>query len=67
MAGDGQRIPESRRETVTRYGETDSADGTGIGLFIVGQVADAHGWEVTVTDAAGGGARFEFAGVAIDR
>ncbi|MFC3478882.1 hypothetical protein ACFOKC_14215 [Halobacterium litoreum] len=28
------------------------------------EVADAHGWTVAVTDSEGGGARFEFRGVA---
>lgn len=33
--------------------------GNGLGLGIVGQVADAHGWSVRVTDGEDGGARFE--------
>jgi signal transduction histidine kinase len=32
-------------------------------LRIVNQVADAHGWEVTVTESDQGGARFEITGV----
>ncbi|TKX83579.1 HAMP domain-containing histidine kinase, partial [Halorubrum sp. SS5] len=39
------------------------ADGTGFGLSIVAQIADAHGWDVRVTDGADGGARFEVTGV----
>jgi len=40
-------------------GVTDATGGTGFGLYIVRTIAAAHGWEVAVTDAAGGGARFE--------
>ena len=39
--------------------------GTGFGLGIVAEVAEAHGWDVAVTDAAGGGARFEVSGVEV--
>jgi signal transduction histidine kinase len=38
-------------------------DGTGFGLAIVAEVAQAHGWDVTVTESDEGGARFEFTGV----
>ena len=63
VADDGPGIPESRREDVLEYGVTDSEDGTGIGLAIVSEIAEAHGWSVTITDSWAGGARFEFAGV----
>jgi PAS domain S-box-containing protein len=63
VADDGRGIPESDRETVFETGYTTSDDGTGFGLEIVEAVASAHGWDVRVTDAAGGGARFEFTGV----
>lgn len=40
--------------------EFSTADGrSGLGLAIVGQVADAHGWEVRATEGSAGGARFE--------
>jgi len=41
---------------------TTSSDGTGFGLAIVAGIAEAHGWEITVTDGRQGGARFEFTG-----
>ncbi|PAU85114.1 PAS domain-containing sensor histidine kinase [Halorubrum salipaludis] len=63
VADDGPGIPEIDREAVFEAGYTTSDDGTGFGLEIVESVADAHGWDVRLTDAAGGGARFEFAGV----
>jgi signal transduction histidine kinase len=37
--------------------------GTGLGLSIVRDVADAHGWTVSVVGSRAGGARFEFEGV----
>ncbi|WP_144924077.1 two-component system sensor histidine kinase NtrB [Halorubrum salsamenti] len=63
VADDGPGIPESDRETVFETGYSTNEDGTGFGLEIVETVAAAHGWDVRVTDAAGGGARFEFTGV----
>ena len=60
---DGPGIPEEERETVFDSGYSSAADGTGFGLTIVERVADAHGWEVRVTEGSEGGARFEFTGV----
>ena len=56
---DGPGIPESEREAVLRSGYSGS-DGTGFGLSIVEAVAEAHGWELAVTESEAGGARFEF-------
>ena len=38
----------------------------GLGLAIVREIAEAHGWDVTVVEVADGGARFEIAGVDTD-
>jgi PAS domain S-box-containing protein len=57
---DGPGIPPSDRETVFEPGHTSAAGGTGFGLTIVKRIAEAHGWEVVVTDGRDGGARFEF-------
>jgi PAS domain S-box-containing protein len=62
----GPGIPEDVREEVFEPGYTDASGGTGFGLTIVRRIAEAHGWEVTVTDGTGGGARFEFTGVDIE-
>ncbi|MFD1572401.1 PAS domain S-box protein [Halorubrum laminariae] len=56
---DGPGIPENDRDTVFERGYSTSADGTGLGLSIVEQVVDAHGWEISITSAEGGGTRFE--------
>lgn len=60
---DGTGIPAEIRDDAFEAGVTTSADGTGFGLRIVEQIATAHGWEITVTEAASGGARFEITGV----
>jgi PAS domain S-box-containing protein len=41
-------------------GVSTAHGGTGYGLAIVRDVAEAHGWTVDATTAANGGARFEF-------
>ncbi|AUV83243.1 hypothetical protein C2R22_17665 [Salinigranum rubrum] len=56
---DGPGIPEDDREQVFEHGYSTDADGTGFGLAIVRAVADAHGWDVEVTEGSDGGARFE--------
>ena len=63
VADDGPGIPEIDRERVFEARYTTRDGGTGFGLEIVVAVADAHGWNVRVTDVAGGGPRFEFTGV----
>jgi len=60
---DGPGIPPDERETVFEYEYTTAEDGTGLGLFTVRTVAEAHGWRVRATDGTDGGARFEFSGV----
>ena len=60
---DGVGIPPDERETVFDFGHTTSETGTGFGLAIVEEIAEAHGGCVTVTDGRAGGARFEVRGV----
>jgi signal transduction histidine kinase len=57
---DGPGIPADDRETVFEPGHTSATGGTGFGLTIIKRIAEAHGWEITVTDGRDGGARFEF-------
>ncbi|QZY00433.1 GAF domain-containing sensor histidine kinase [Halobaculum rubrum] len=60
---DGPGIPEAERGRVLDHGYSTAEDGTGFGLTIVTQIADAHGWDVTVAESDDGGARFEISGV----
>ncbi|RLM90521.1 PAS domain-containing protein [Haloarcula sp. Atlit-7R] len=57
---DGDGIPPGKREEVLEHGVTSTKGGTGFGLSIVEDIANAHGWSVRVTDGSAGGARFEF-------
>ncbi len=61
VADDGVGIPPEHREVVFESGETFSEDGTGFGLSIVEDIAQAHGWRIELTESEAGGARFEFA------
>ncbi|WP_336037190.1 PAS domain-containing sensor histidine kinase [Halobacterium yunchengense] len=67
VADDGPGIPESDRDAVFEPGQTSTTGGTGLGLPIVDEIADAHGWTVAVTAASRGGARFQFSGVDVLR
>jgi PAS domain S-box-containing protein len=63
---DGEGIPADERADVFELGYSTAEDGTGVGLRIVEQVAEAHGWTVTVTEGADGGVRVEVDGVTVD-
>ncbi|MFC7057835.1 sensor histidine kinase [Halovenus salina] len=63
VADNGPGIPEADREAVFDAGYSTSTAGTGLGLRIVEQITDAHGWTVDVTDSTTGGSRFEISGV----
>ncbi|PSP81840.1 histidine kinase [Halobacteriales archaeon QS_4_69_225] len=60
VADDGVGILEAHREDVLEFGRSGTEDGTGFGLAIVKEVAEAHGWTVSATESETGGARFEF-------
>ncbi|MFP8957519.1 GAF domain-containing protein [Natrialbaceae archaeon A-CW3] len=66
VSDDGVGIPAGDRESVFESGYTTIEDGTGFGLSIVAQIAEAHGWTVAATESDAGGARFEFLDVADD-
>ena len=65
VADDGVGIDDDC-EQVFEAGYSTGEGGTGLGLNIVKEIAEAHGWSVEVREADGGGARFEFAGVGTD-
>ncbi|AGB17170.1 PAS domain S-box [Halovivax ruber XH-70] len=57
---DGPGLPDA---DVFEAGVTTDPDGTGIGLAIVAEIAEAHGWTATAGESPSGGARFAFRGV----
>jgi PAS domain S-box-containing protein len=59
----GPGIPKDDREKVFESGYSTFQDGTGLGLSIVGEIVDAHGWDIRVTEADTGGARFQITGI----
>jgi len=63
VADDGTGIPEGKRDRIFETGYSTVDEGTGFGLDIVETIADAHGWEVRVTESDAGGARFVFSNV----
>jgi PAS domain S-box-containing protein len=63
VVDDGVGIPADDRVQVLEVGYSTASDGTGFGLSIVQGIADAHGWDVTVTESESGGARFAFTGL----
>jgi signal transduction histidine kinase len=63
VADNGVGIPRDDREHVFETGYSTSNEGTGFGLSIVQEIANAHGWDVGVAGSADGGARFEITGV----
>ena len=60
---DGPGIPAERRDHVFEMGYSTAADSPGLGLTIVDDVAQAHGWCVAATESGRGGARFAFTDV----
>ncbi|MFC7059043.1 sensor histidine kinase [Halovenus salina] len=51
VADDGPGIAPGDRDRVFELGYSTADDGTGFGLYIVKTIADAHDWEVTITDS----------------
>jgi len=60
---DGPGIPTDERESALERGVSSDPDGTGFGLAIVREIAEAHGWDATVTESDAGGFRLEVTGV----
>ncbi|MHB9287301.1 sensor histidine kinase [Halobacteriales archaeon Cl-PHB] len=60
VADDGPGIPAADRDRVFEFGHSSEPRGSGYGLAIVSRIADAHGWDVSLTESESGGARFEF-------
>jgi PAS domain S-box-containing protein len=65
VADDGAGMADEVKEQAFESGYSTQEDGTGFGLAIVSRAAEAHDWEIAVTDSASGGARFEFSNVSV--
>lgn len=63
----GPGIPKGDRDEVFTAGYSTREDGPGVGLSIVKEISDAHGWTIAVTDGENGGARFELTDVKVGR
>lgn len=63
VADDGSGIPSTERDRAFESGYSTKDDDAGLGLTIVEQVAEDHGWQVALVPGDGSGARFEFVGV----
>ncbi|QWC18464.1 HAMP domain-containing sensor histidine kinase [Halorubrum sp. 2020YC2] len=59
IADDGPGIPSAKRDIVFTPGYSTQSGGTGLGLAIVDRIVEAHDWDLTLTAADDGGARFE--------
>ncbi|MFB6361224.1 MAG: PAS domain S-box protein [Halobacteriales archaeon] len=62
---DGPGIPESDRDQIFEAGYSTNEAGNGIGLSIVEQIIQAHGWGIQVTAGRDGGTRFEITGIEV--
>jgi signal transduction histidine kinase len=62
VADDGVGISPDERDRVfdPGYSTSQTGSGTGLGLTIVDEIADAHGWTVTLATGSEGGTQFEF-------
>ncbi|MQY14035.1 Adaptive-response sensory-kinase SasA [Streptomyces sp. RB5] len=61
VSDEGPGIPEESMSRVfTRFWRGSKRGGTGLGLYIVKGIVEAHGGTISVTRAPGGGARFRF-------
>ena len=69
VVDDGPGIPADRRERIFEPDVSGSEGGSGLGLFVVRRIAEAHGWSAGATDpeedADRDGARFECTGVSL--
>jgi signal transduction histidine kinase len=61
VTDEGEGIPADQRDRVfTRFWRSGRRGGTGLGLYIVRGLVEAHGGSVSVGQAPGGGALFRF-------
>ena len=61
VSDEGPGIPEeSMNRVFTRFWRGSKRGGTGLGLYIVKGIVEAHGGSITVGRASAGGAEFRF-------
>jgi signal transduction histidine kinase len=60
VSDDGPGVDPEERDRVFAPGYSSRNTGAGLGMTIVRQIARAHGWTVSLTASATGGARVEF-------
>jgi GAF domain-containing protein len=63
VADDGPGIDPTDRERIFEAGYSTAEGGTGLGLDFAGDIIEAHGWTLSVTESDSGGARFEITGL----
>lgn len=63
LEDDGDGFEEGELDDIFTVGYSSDDDGTGFGLGIVKEIAEAHGWSVDATQGRSGGARFEITGI----
>jgi len=57
VADDGPGVAPEQAAEIFEYGMS-TGDGSGVGLAIVRNIVEAHGWTISVCDREGGGAKF---------
>jgi signal transduction histidine kinase len=62
---DGPGIPEAVRGNVLEPGSTTSRSGHGLGLYMIGEVVEAHGWSLSLSESEEGGAAFDIEDVEV--
>lgn len=63
IADDGPGVSPDQRTAVLEAGYSTVQQRPGLGLTIVRTIADAHGWELTLSESADGGLRVDVRGV----
>jgi signal transduction histidine kinase len=62
---DGPGIPEPVRGSILEPGSTTSRGGHGLGLYMIGEVVEAHGWSLSLSESEEGGAAFDIEGAEV--
>ncbi|WP_161625165.1 hybrid sensor histidine kinase/response regulator [Halosimplex carlsbadense] len=62
---DGPGFDDADTASLFEMGYSTADGGTGYGLAIVDRIVDAHGWTISPTESAAGGARLEIRGVSV--